>query len=433
MEWNVIGQAFLCAGAHGWTATLGAVSSRSRLAALLAVAALTVLGASASGDSGRSRPASVSAQAYARQDPTGPPVDLVTLKEDGGTSGDATHVTARTSGGKASAEATAEFKDVDIFDGLVTAKEVKVRASAGGDGTSTSGSVSGLTIGGTAVDAPAGRTTYDMAGYGQLVALGSGATGVLGLRARLDKPYKTHAAGEVVKIAYASATAHDAVTAPGATAPTTSAPGEKKRTPKPARKNAKRKLTAKEKLARALSKRERQLAARLLATPGYAFPVAGSHNFVDTFGAPRSDVPVHIGNDVFAAFGTPIVAVADGRLYRVGTLKISGNRLWLRDHGGYRYFYAHLSDFAAAAYNGADVHAGEVIGFVGNTGDAEPTPPHLHFEVHMPNGAVVDPYPYLQKWGNSGVSSASWIRRYGQDPGVRPGALVVVKDFLAEP
>jgi murein DD-endopeptidase MepM/ murein hydrolase activator NlpD len=409
------------------------VSSRSRLAALLAVPALAVLGASASGDSGNSRPASVSAQAYARQDPAGAPVDLVSLKGDGGTSGDATHVTATTSGGKASAEATADVTDVDIFDGLVTAKEVNVRASAGGGGTSTSGSVSGLTIAGTAVDAPAGRTTYDMAGYGQVVALGSGATGVLGLKARLDKPYKTHAAGEVVKIAYASATAHDAVTAPAATAPEAANPTTKKRATKPAPKKAKRKLTAKQKLERALSARERQLAAQLLATPGYAFPVAGSHNFVDTFGAPRSDVPVHIGNDVFAAFGTPIVAVADGRLYRVGTLKISGNRLWLRDHKGYRYFYAHLSDFSAAAYNGADVHAGEVIGFVGNTGDAEPTPPHLHFEVHMPNGAVVDPYPYLHKWDNSGVSSASWIRRYGQDPGVRPGALVVVKDFLALP
>ena len=119
-------------------------------------------------------------------------------------------------------------------------------------------------------------------------------------------------------------------------------------------------------------------------------------------------------------------------IYRVGTLKISGNRLWLRDKKGYRYFYCHLSDFAAAAYNGADVHAGEVIGFVGNTGDAEPTPPHLHFEVHMPDGTVTDPYPYLQKWDQSGVTSASWLRRYGKDPGVRPGALVVVKDFLAE-
>jgi murein DD-endopeptidase MepM/ murein hydrolase activator NlpD len=256
---------------------------------------------------------------------------------------------------------------------------------------------------------------------------------VLGLRARLDKPYKSHKAGEVIRVAYASAKAHNAVKG-AAAAPKPAAQPAKKKAHKPAKKAKKRPaLTAKQKLERALGKRERDWAARLLATPGYAFPVAGKHDFTDTFGAPRADVPVHIGNDVFAAFGTPIVAVADGRLYRVGTLHISGNRLWLRDTKGYRYFYAHLSDFAAAAYNGADVHAGEVIGFVGNTGDAEPTPPHLHFEVHMPDGAVVDPNPYLNKWDQSGVSSASWVRRYGKDPGVRPGALVVVKDFLAEP
>jgi len=69
---------------------------------------------------------------------------------------------------------------------------------------------------------------------------------------------------------------------------------------------------------------------------------------------------------------------------------------------------------------------------VGNTGDAEPTPPHLHFEVHMPDGAVVNPTPFAQKWDASGVSSESWLKRYGRDPGVRPGALVVVRDFLAQ-
>jgi murein DD-endopeptidase MepM/ murein hydrolase activator NlpD len=241
-----------------------------------------------------------------------------------------------------------------------------------------------------------------------------------------------------VTVGYASATARDAV-APTTPKPAHAAPAKKKKkanhkATRPGKKKAHkaRQLSAKQKLENALTQQERDWAAALLLRPGYAFPVAGKHNYVNTFGAPRSDVPVHVGNDIFAAFGTPIVAVADGRIYRVGTLKISGNRLWLRDKKGYRYFYCHLSDFAAAAYNGADVHAGEVIGFVGNTGDAEPTPPHLHFEVHMPNGSVVDPYPYLQKWDQSGVTSASWLRRYGKDPGVRPGALVVVKDFLAE-
>lgn len=399
-------------------------------AAAFAVAALAAIGATASGDTG-ARPASASAQAFARQQPNGARLDYVSVDGDGDTAGDATHVHAAIDGGHASSSATAAVNDIDIFDGLVTASAVRVRAAAASDGTSISGSVAGLTIDGTAVESPAGRTTYDLSGYGKLVALSSGATGVLGLRARLTKPYKTHEAGEVVRVAYASAKARDAVSAPAAAKP--GAPARNKHKTKSAKRKHKRHLTAKQKLERAISARDRRLAADLLTTPGYAFPVAGAHNFTDTFGAPRSDVPVHIGNDVFAAFGTPIVAVADGRLYRVGTLKISGNRLWLRDHKGNRYFYAHLSDFAAAAYNGADVHAGEVIGFVGNTGDAEPTPAHLHFEVHVPDGTVVDPFPYLQKWDASGVTTARWLRRYGKDPGVRPGALVVVKDFLAEP
>ena len=217
-----------------------------------------------------------------------------------------------------------------------------------------------------------------------------------------------------------------------------SAPGKK---PHAARNRHKRALTAAQRRLRKLRRRHRIAARRvagqaraLLALGDHVFPVAGKHDFTDTYGAFRADTGFHEGNDVFAPFGTPIVAVADGRLYRVGTLKISGNRLWLRDRHGYRFFYCHLSDFAASAYNGADVHAGEIIGFVGNTGDAEPTPPHLHFEVHMPDDTVVDPYRFLHKWDQRGVvSTAKWLRRYGSDPGVRPGALVVVKDFLAEP
>jgi murein DD-endopeptidase MepM/ murein hydrolase activator NlpD len=406
------------------------VVSRRAIAALLALAAVAGAGATASGDAAGGKPATATATAYARQDPGGTRADFVTVNGDGEDAGDATRVRAGTSGGRGVAAASASLEDVDIFDGLVTAQRVSVSAAANADGTSTSGSVGGLVIDGKPANSPTGRTVYDLGGYGQMVALDSGATGVLGLRARLTKPYKTHKAGEVVRVAYASAEASNAVHAPAATKK--AKPAKKKRAHKAAKKKH-RQLTGKQKLERALTESDRLGAAALLATPGYAFPVAGQHDFVDTFGAPRSDVPVHLGNDIFAAFGTPIVAVADGRIYRVGTLKISGNRLWLRDHEGNRYFYAHLSDFAAAAYNGADVHAGEIIGFVGNTGDAEPTPPHLHFEVHLPNGAPLDPYPYLRKWDASGVGTAKWLRRYGKAPGVRPGALVVVRDFLASP
>jgi len=394
---------------------------------LAATAALVATSVAADGSS---KPAAALAVAYARQDTKGDRHDLVTVDGDGKQAGHETHADASTSGGKAAATAAAAVEKVNVFDGLVTADEVRARAAATNDGTSTSGAIVGLAIDGAPQTPPDGRTVYDLNGYGQMVALSSGSTGILGLRVKLTKDYKGSKAGSVVQIAYASAKAHDAVAAPAQKA--AAKPNAKRSAKKAKQHKGHKQLSAKQKLARALNKRERAWQAELLTRNGYAFPVAGKHDYVDTFGAPRADVPVHVGNDIFASFGTPIVAVADGRLYRVGTLKISGNRLWLRDKKGYRYFYCHLSDFAAAAYNGADVHAGEVIGFVGNTGDAEPTPPHLHFEVHMPDGAVVDPNPYLLKWDASGVTSASWLRRYGKDPGVRPGALVVVKDFLAE-
>jgi murein DD-endopeptidase MepM/ murein hydrolase activator NlpD len=403
------------------------------IAAVLAVAAATAVAASASGETGASRPASAAAQAFARQDGAGRRVGHVSVEGDGDKSGGGTRAAASTGRGRASASATASVTDVDIFDGLVSAREVRVRAGADGDGTTTSGSVAGLAIEGRAVPSPAGRTRYDLNGYGRLVALGSGSTGILGLRATLTKEYKGHGAGEVVKVAYASARASDAVRAAARPepAPRARAKAEAKSKPKASRK--KRRARAKRDDHRGLSPRHKREAADLLATLGYTFPVVGDHTFSDDWGAARQDTGWHQGNDVFAAFGTPIIAIADGRLYRVGTRKVPGNRLWLRDRKGHTFFYAHLSDFAAAAYNGADVHAGEVIGFVGSTGDAEQTPPHLHFEVHLADGTPIDPFDFLTSWEKNGAGTDKWVRRYGEDPGVRPGALVVVKDFLAEP
>jgi murein DD-endopeptidase MepM/ murein hydrolase activator NlpD len=403
---------------------------------LAAVTAVVV--ASAVAGTTRARPASASATAYARQDASGTTYGAISVSGNGDRSGGQTRVTASTANAKGHATASAAVEGVNVFGGLVTASEVRVRAEASGGGTSTSGAVIGLAVEGAPRAAPAGRAVYDLNGYGDMVALSAGSNGILGLRVHLSKDYKGYRAGSVVSIAYASANARNGVRA-AAPAPRKAAPAKpakkKRAARKPAAKKKQRKApqqSVKEKLENSLTAQERAWQAELLGLNGHGFPVAGKHTFSDTFGAPRSDVPAHVGADIFASFGTPIVAVADGRIYRVGTLKISGNRLWLRDKNGFRYFYAHLSDFAAAAYNGADVHAGEVIGFVGNTGDAEPTPPHLHFEVHVPDGAVVNPTPYLQKWDANGVTSASWLKRYGKDPGVRPGALVVVKDFLAQ-
>jgi murein DD-endopeptidase MepM/ murein hydrolase activator NlpD len=133
-------------------------------------------------------------------------------------------------------------------------------------------------------------------------------------------------------------------------------------------------------------------------TDGYVFPVYGQVSYGDDYGAPRAVTEWHHGNDLFATEGTPVLAVADGTLFNVGVNTLGGNRLWLRDGRGNTFYYAHLSAYAPVAAEGAQVRAGEVIGFVGHTGQAITTPPHLHFEIHPGDGDSVNPYPYLLAW-----------------------------------
>jgi hypothetical protein len=138
----------------------------------------------------------------------------------------------------------------------------------------------------------------------------------------------------------------------------------------------------------------------------YLFPVAGAVEYIDTYGAFRSDVPGnwHHGDDIFAPLGAAVVAVASGSLNRVGWERLGGWRLWVRDSAGDEFYYAHLSGYSPLALHTGRVRAGDVIGFVGNSGDAFTTSPHLHFEVHPRsllrlgyNGAV-DPTRYLNTW-----------------------------------
>ena len=107
-----------------------------------------------------------------------------------------------------------------------------------------------------------------------------------------------------------------------------------------------------------------------LTAGGYVFPVYGPSSFTDTFGALRGDISSgwHHGDDIFAPLGAPLLAVASGTVFSVGWNKIGGNRLWLRDGQGNLFYYAHLSAFSPLAVNGSKVNAGDVIGFVGNTG-----------------------------------------------------------------
>ena len=134
----------------------------------------------------------------------------------------------------------------------------------------------------------------------------------------------------------------------------------------------------------------------------YLFPVAGPVRFTNDWLNPRSGGRVHQGIDLFASYGTPVVAVADGSLFNVGYNGLGGWRLWVRDTGGNAFYYAHLSAYAPVAREGAGVSRGTVIGYVGDSGDAEGTSPHLHFEVHPGGGGPVPPYSLVSGWPRAG-------------------------------
>ena len=143
-----------------------------------------------------------------------------------------------------------------------------------------------------------------------------------------------------------------------------------------------------------------------LGEGSYDFPVLGTVAWGDTYGAGRSDVPGgwHHGDDLFVALGTPVVAVADGIVFAVGWNKVGGWRLWLQDDQGNDFYYAHLSGYTKLAKDNRHVRRGQVLGFVGNTGDAFTTIPHLHFEAHpfgllsLGYDGAVDPTRYLAGW-----------------------------------
>ena len=133
---------------------------------------------------------------------------------------------------------------------------------------------------------------------------------------------------------------------------------------------------------------------------GFVFPVADPHSFVDSFGAPRmpgtSYAHSHEGTDIFAPAGTPLLAAERGVVVSMGTGVLGGIKLWVRGESGAWYYYAHLSAYAEGIHDGKVVAAGDVVGYVGNTGNAVGTPSHLHFEIHPHKGPAVNPYPLLK-------------------------------------
>ena len=127
------------------------------------------------------------------------------------------------------------------------------------------------------------------------------------------------------------------------------------------------------------------------------FPVAGPCWFGDTWLAPRGGGRQHLGVDIIADRGNRVYAVEDGRIttiYRNEPGSLSGNAIKLTRSDGTYFFYAHLSSFARGMGVGVPVDAGDVIGYVGSTGNS--AGPHLHFEVHPRGGSAINPYPIVK-------------------------------------
>jgi peptidoglycan LD-endopeptidase LytH len=147
-----------------------------------------------------------------------------------------------------------------------------------------------------------------------------------------------------------------------------------------------------------LARRARALFAPLNGT-ALLMPVVGvrPYELSDNWGDPRDGGKrKHKGIDIFAPRGTPVVAVADGIVSYIGEQPKGGRCLWLATDGGESFYYAHLDRWAAGLFEGMEVRSGDLLGYVGNTGNAKTTPSHLHFAVSQ-NDAMVDPFPILTK------------------------------------
>ena len=129
--------------------------------------------------------------------------------------------------------------------------------------------------------------------------------------------------------------------------------------------------------------------------PQLTNPVSGAGNkaIQSVFGDPRDGGRrKHEGIDIFAARGTPVVAPAKGIVTRLGNSGLGGNTVWMRDaQRGLSYYFAHLDQQAVAA--GRSVQQGDTLGFVGNTGNAKYTAPHLHSGIY--NYGAIDPLGYV--------------------------------------
>jgi len=336
--------------------------------------------------------------------------------------GSATQSLVAQAGVSSSAQAGAGALAVSLFGGEITMDSFTVRAGVAAGSVSASGiisasSISNLTVLGQPVT-PAANLVVPLADWGSLEILGSDVASsqnpprsasatVTAIRVKLLSDHGGLAAGSTIEIGTvtAAASAAPAVVAP----PTPVSPTAGTPVPPSVPAGAPREPGTSIPGVPPELVHPAPLVTAQPTPAGYVFPVYGPSSFGDTFGAYRGDVAGgwHHGEDIFAPLGTPLLAVADGSLFSVGWNEIGGWRLWLRDRAGNEFYYAHLSAYSPLAADGAQVKAGDVLGFMGKTGDARFSPVHLHFEIHPVgllyrgyDGAVA-PYPFLTAWRNA--------------------------------
>jgi murein DD-endopeptidase MepM/ murein hydrolase activator NlpD len=136
-------------------------------------------------------------------------------------------------------------------------------------------------------------------------------------------------------------------------------------------------------------------------------PVEGVEpsSLTDTFHESRSGGRIHMATDILALRGTPVLAAATGRIIKLANGGAGGITIYVADASGrYVEYYAHLMGYAPNVTEGMAVQEGDVIGFVGTTGNAPPNTPHLHFQVMRSdanywNGTPIDVRPFIKKPG----------------------------------
>ena len=331
----------------------------------------------------------------------------------------------------------AELSGVSLLDGLVQVSSISAKVFADGRGESAVGTFDGgvgaITVGGSPVGA--GRFEIPGVGYGstseQRVVSGGGEVfrgAVVGLRVHLSVGWHDLPAGTEVMLGYADAGALASPAAPVPAAPskpvTQAAHGDAATPVVPAAAHDGSAGAADEAASEpdgtgyvpegtssippggwtASPPIDPARRAQLLSSE-YVFPVAGGSSFSNDWGGYRSDTGFHQGIDLFSACGTPLVAVHEGTVGRMGWNRLGGRRIWINDTNGNSFYYAHMSAYAAGLSEGMHVAPGTIIGYMGNTGDAQGTPCHLHLQVHPGGGWAVPPFEYVSVWLNRDTSA----------------------------